>query len=466
MDYVFRPYLFEKNYDLITTRVGGVGPDFAKLFIRSPFDQAVTFEYRRENDTNWMEGPGAILASENDYTASITCRDLTPNTDYRYRWRSVTKNESIFGEEEEKEFKFRTFPVDGSKAKFTFAYSSCVKHNFPYGTKDVRGFREVGKQQGLSFMLFLGDLIYADAPYIYGYDVQTYWWHYRWLFARKDFRELFRRLPLVTIYDDHEVLNNWQWHEKEPFPAAFRAFNDYAGLTNPHDDANRTAIYDFAYGDTAFFVMDTREFRDMKERTMLGEKQKARLKHWLVNVNRTSTFKFLVSSVPFTQNWPWEANDTWSGYMEERQEILDFISTHRIPNVIVLSGDRHEVGVTRLPGGVIEFSTRYNRVCKYERVEREMFWVAASKPTAGPFSSSPLQAFYSPIDTYTQTGQDEKIFAWRPGRTKWATFSVDTTGEKPMATYRLFVNDYQDTPVYEYKYTGRPIQIASGQTNE
>lgn len=37
-----------------------------------------------------------------------------------------------------------------------------------------------------------------------------------------------------------------------------------------------------------------------------------------VLVNTTSTFKFLVSSVPFTQNWQWDQFDTWGGFMAVR----------------------------------------------------------------------------------------------------------------------------------------------------
>ncbi|KAJ3044339.1 hypothetical protein HDV00_002659 [Rhizophlyctis rosea] len=423
MDYVYRPFLFHKHHSLTISRVGSITPDTVRMFIRSPSATALRFEYASEGEEEgrWRSGPEVNVTRENDWTASVKCQGLEADTRYRYRWVESESGESVFGEDEEKEFGFRTAPVEGKPTKFTFVFTSCVKPNFPYGTKDIKGFREIRKQENLAFVLFLGDLIYADSPTVYGTDVDTYRWHYRWLYAQPDFRNLFRQTPLLTIYDDHEVLNNWHSHERDPFPAAFRAFNDYAGLTNPHDDANLTAVYEYWYGDSAFFVMDTREFRDLKGKTMLGEAQKGRVKEWLVRVNSTSTFKFLVSSVPFTQNWQWDGFDTWGGYMAERQEILDFISDNRIQNVIVLSGDRHEVGVTRLPGGVVEFSTR-------------------------------------PFDTYVATGQDEKIFTWRPGHTKWATFTVDTTGaggEVPKATYRLYVNDYSDAPVYSYKYVAK-----------
>ncbi|TPX72177.1 hypothetical protein SpCBS45565_g00409 [Spizellomyces sp. 'palustris'] len=420
LDFTFSDYLFQKNYDLVVSRVGGIGPDFAKIFVRSPAEHQIQLEYQRvEGDAGWQSCESSVAVSpSSDYTASVKCTGLSPETQYRYRWRSVATGRSILPESDERDMGFKTAPPDRAPAKFSFAYTSCVKPGFPYGTKGLRGFHEIGRQD-LSFVLFLGDLIYADAPYLYGTDVDTYRWHYRYLYSKPDFRKTFRRLPFMTIYDDHEVLNNWEWDSQQPYPAAFQAFNEYAGLSNPHEDANVSAIFEYEFGDTAFFVMDTRGYRNREEETMLGEKQKTRLKDWLLAVNSTHTVKFLVSSVPFTQNWQWEHTDTWAGFLKERQEILDFISRNRIQNVLAISGDRHEVAITRLPGNVIEFST------------------------------SPLQAFYSPIDTYIETGQDEKIFSWRPGNIKWAMFTIDTTRSTPTATYALFVNDYQDTPVYE-----------------
>ena len=58
-------------------------------------------------------------------------------------------------------------------------------------------------------------------------------------------------------------------------------------------------------------------------------------------MNSTSTFKFIVTSVPFTSLWTHDATvDSWAAYPTEKAAILDAIAT--VPNVIILSGDRHE----------------------------------------------------------------------------------------------------------------------------
>lgn len=105
---------------------------------------------------------------------------------------------------------------------------------------------------------------------------------------------------------------------------------------------------------------------------MLGDVQLASLHNWLSRVNATSIFKFVISSVPFTSLWGHDAQtDSWAGFPEEKQELLKVF--HSVPNVILLSGDRHEFAA-------IEFTS--------------------SDPESHPFlefSTSPLSMFYIPF---------------------------------------------------------------------
>jgi alkaline phosphatase D len=48
-----------------------------------------------------------------------------------------------------------------------------------------------------------------------------------------------------------------------------------------------------------------------------------------------------VSSVPFTSLWQHDAQiDSWAAYPNEKQSLLNAL--HSVPNVIIISGDRHE----------------------------------------------------------------------------------------------------------------------------
>ena len=79
-------------------------------------------------------------------------------------------------------------------------------------------------------------------------------------------------------------------------------------------------------------------------------------------MNNTASFKFIISSVPFTSLWGHDAQkDSWGGYAHEKSQIL--AQLHTVPNVYILSGDRHEFAAIEFLGKdensypVTEFST-------------------------------------------------------------------------------------------------------------
>ena len=68
-----------------------------------------------------------------------------------------------------------------------------------------------------------------------------------------------------------------------------------------------------------------------------------------------------MTSVPFTSLWGRDAQtDAWPGYADEKAALLKAL--HSVPNVIILSGDRHEFAAIEFNGGendngILEFST-------------------------------------------------------------------------------------------------------------
>lgn len=174
-----------------------------------------------------------------------------------------------------------------------------------------------------------------------------------------------------------------------PFVNASSAYSTFLGNVNPDPVSSDVHYYNFRYGDNAFFVLDTQRHRTKpnaridvssegethikqpnsttatvegddiytpKRRTMLGDKQLTALYSWLGKVNSTTTFKFIVSGVPFTTLWKGSggAMDGWAAYPEERSALLDVLEY--VPNVIVISGDRHEFAVVELRGRILEIS--------------------------------------------------------------------------------------------------------------
>ncbi len=78
-------------------------------------------------------------------------------------------------------------------------------------------------------------------------------------------------------------------------------------------------------------------------------------------MNNTAVFKFVVTSVPFTSLWTHDAlTDSWAGFPGEKEALLSTFQS--VPNVILLSGDRHEFAAIEYESGdhghnVLEVST-------------------------------------------------------------------------------------------------------------
>ena len=96
---------------------------------------------------------------------------------------------------------------------------------------------------------------------------------------------------------------------------------------------------------------------------MLGSEQLDRLKEWLLK--SSSRVKFLTTPAIFATlrragMIAGESEGCGKYYQRERDDILNFVSEHNIPGVIILSGDVHWAAVfsTELPNGakVWEFS--------------------------------------------------------------------------------------------------------------
>ena len=102
-----------------------------------------------------------------------------------------------------------------------------------------------------------------------------------------------RPLCWLSIINNRQIINNYVGQgnsSQEPFPNAADAFAIYNAKANYESSEPEQYYYDFRYGDSAFFVMDTRRYRsdiateDPTTHTMLGDAQLAALYSWLGKV--------------------------------------------------------------------------------------------------------------------------------------------------------------------------------------
>jgi alkaline phosphatase D len=165
------------------------------------------------------------------------------------------------------------------------------------------------------------------------------------------------------MWDDHDILNDWDRKDAEPYAFAKEAFTEFIGRQNPDPVRDGSTYFSFDAGDVSVFVLDCRSFRSPKrqaddaQKSMLGDQQKADLKEWLTT--STAKFKFIASSVQWSDHQvvPLRKDDAWDGFRTEREEILDFVNANGVDGVMLLSGDAHWPGVIRHSHGIIEFQT-------------------------------------------------------------------------------------------------------------
>lgn len=508
LDFVLYPIIDDAR-DVVFTRVGAVYPDSAKLVVRYPLGEPNATEtqvrvlWRQVSaleEPTWNAGPVLNLSAADDWVNTARLDGLWPSTKYEYILADAEAMPLPYPAEP---IKFHTFPDPRipTGSHFRFLVSSCATPNFPYVPfhgRQIKGFdlladylwpnvsdasvpenataasntsvalstEEVGPAE---FMLFLGDFIYADVPMYFGDNLESYRRLYRRNYQSPSMRKVYEKLPMFHTYDDHEIINNYVGQGNDSTPPfksadnAFRLYNANANFDPLEPDAH---YYEFRYGDVAFFVMDTRRYRsdihhgDEVSRTMLGEKQLAALYDWLGRVNNTATFKFVVSSVPFTALWTYEAEtDSWNPYTHEKDALL--ATMHTVKNVILLSGDRHEFAAIKFNAegdghSLIEVSTS----------PMSMFWVPLVRTLRDKSERTVkrLAEVQREVDgeVVTEVVEEEvpqeEVLKYVPeGNYKWSTFEVDTRDmEHPVVRLELMTDG---RPAYELEIVGKPVDI-------
>ncbi|MBW0491633.1 hypothetical protein O181_031348 [Austropuccinia psidii MF-1] len=473
LDYTFRTLLFNGEENLSFSRVGAVGETWAKIHVRIPnpdLDEinrnkkiGAKLIYRpMEPVGEWISSLDLITSNLSDWTTTAKIEQLWPNTLYEYRLTtldSIHQTHQLFPTVGH----FKTAPdsslLSASKSdggSFTFAYTSCIKPGFPYNpfrhplhNDGANQLGEFASSQKIDFVLFLGDFIYADAPFYPGHALKHYWRKYRQSFAAEGWKKVMKSTRTMHIYDDHEILNDWAGQgndTNETFQPANLAYQHYLGAANFDGPGNGENYYWFRHGDAAFFVWDCRRYRssnqalDDQQKTMLGTKQKKVFLTWLNAVNATVTFKFVISSTPFMTLWsgPDGAIDTWAGFTTERNELMNIMQY--VPNLIVLSGDRHEFAAAIIKESVTEFST------------------------------SPLNQFWLPIKTLSQengfgkTGQERLLKYIPKGSHKFSTLNVDCRNpQQPKVDFKLYIDE---EIAWQLTYLGKVVKQEPQQLGE
>lgn len=269
--------------------------------------------------------------------AKIPISGLSANTTYTYR--IVSDKGHVSGPSGT----FTTLPVAaGTACNFTFALSGDAQS----GSNHV-SFASVLAKAPL-FFLHLGDLHYdninvnTQSIYQAGFDN---------VFASPRQAALFRNVPTVYVWDDHDYGPNNADGTSPGHDAACAVFRNRV----PHyplADATVTAHvgHSFTVGRVLFIVTDQRSGAspdantDNSSKTMLGSSQKAWFKTQIDT--GAASGKLIVWVCPRIFGGTISAGaDDWGGFTTERAELCDYIHAHAPGRVVVLSADGHYLAI-------------------------------------------------------------------------------------------------------------------------
>ena len=314
-----------------------------------------------------------VSAGNRDWTARSRVTGLKAGEQYHYRFMTADRTSKIG--------RFRTSYPAGSHEPVRIAFFSCQEFIAGY----YHAHRDLAKRD-VDLVVCLGDYIYEQAFAGTGTsipavrkdssaadgEVQTlaeYRRKYATYHADAHLLEVRRNFPLVAIWDDHEVEDNYAGtlpggatkHRRVPFLQRRR--NGYRAFFEHMPRRYRTDFKTYGrmpLGNAELFLLDTRQFRgdqpcspkdaalsdpcpsnvtDDPSRPLLGGPQKAWLKgalaaskaRWKIIANQV-----MITSLDAPARNPLNT-DSWDCYGADRREIVSALPD----DVVFVTGDIH-----------------------------------------------------------------------------------------------------------------------------
>jgi len=311
---------------------------------------------------------------------------LEPGRWYWYRFTA--------GDAQSRIGRTRTAPAPGDASpRLRFAFASCQQYEQGY----FNAYRHIVADEP-DLVFFLGDYIYESS---WGRDhvrkhggpaphsLAEYRARYALYLGDPDLQAGHAACPWVATWDDHEVVNDYaaEYQGSDAAgrsfaarrAAAYRAYYEHLPLPSSMrpGPAGMRIYTHLDWGTLArFCVLDDRQYRafqacrepgtrsapvvqagvcaelDDPARSMLGAEQEKWLEgalggsraRWNLLAQQTPMAQFDQLPGPGRKAW----TDGWDGYPVARKRLLDFISSSKVQNPVVLGGDVHSFNVNDL----------------------------------------------------------------------------------------------------------------------
>ncbi len=324
-----------------------------------------TWEVSTEQNFSKVVSSGSYTTGpERNYTVKVDVTGLDAGATYYYRFEYDGRY-SITG---------RTKTAPAQTDELELGIISCS--NYEAGFFNAYGV--LAENEAIDVVLHLGDYIYEYGVGTYG-DSSTGRFHeppheiisltdYRTRYAQyrldENLRAAHQQHPFITIWDDHEIANNSykdgaQNHQEDEGDygqrSAYARQVYYEWLPVRE---SKTLYRSFSYGDMAQLIMLDERLAGRSQpvdslsspilqdssRSMLGTEQMS----WFQNelTNSTAQWNVIGNQVIFSYlNWGFPTFninlDSWDGYPVEQGQIIEFIGSNELNNVIFVTGDTH-----------------------------------------------------------------------------------------------------------------------------
>jgi len=327
---------------------GGIRMTSAVIWTRLTGAGEVVVHYSAGPQCDDLQTAAKPATVEAGRTVRVALSELQPNTLYRYRVEKVS------GAGLSSPGWFVTPPQSASQP-FRLMFAGDISDDSAYFDllPDVVA-------TDAELLLWLGDWPYADhdAP---AKTLAQYRQKHAIARMDGDVHGMLRYMAVHAVWDDHEILNDWDGENGKNDPArvaagmqAWREWFPYVG------DAPGEIYRRYSWGPAVeIFQLDCRSHRDANsapndaDKTMLGYTQLV----WLLNglSDSTARFKLIITSVPLDHGTT--GSDHWPGFLEERETILGHIVQGQIGGVVFLTADQHWLAAHHMPHGPKEFQT-------------------------------------------------------------------------------------------------------------
>ena len=242
---------------------------------------------------------------------------------------------------------------------FNFLAGSCAYFNEPVYDRPGKPYGgdssifETMANTAASFHIWMGDNWYTREV-----DFSTPWGlNYR---ASRDrshaiLQRMMAAMPQYAIWDDHDYGPNDAGKSYILKEESRTIFKNYS--LNPSYGEEGKGIYtQFNFSDVDFFLTDDRYFRSepgiadsadgkfSASKTFFGAVQMEWLKNALLN--SSATFKIIVVGSQVLN--PLNKNECMRNYTYEQEQLLNFLSDHKISGVLFFTGDRHHSEIIKM----------------------------------------------------------------------------------------------------------------------